>query len=118
MNVSQWTVDRSEMTDKAVHQLRHLVVVGWHLAEFCIAQFDGVDVIGALLGIDDEYPLAWVAVGLPCEVSGGQLPLAGATQWIGIGVVGYERLRLRQSFGHRAGDAGEVADLRRIEPYA
>ena len=70
-----------------------------------------------LLGIDDQHAAARVALGLRGEEGGRQLPLAGAAQRIGLRIVGHERLRLRETFGDRARDAGEVVDLGRVEPH-
>lgn len=72
----------------------------------------------AALGIDDQHATARVAFGLRGEERGSQLPLAGAAQRIGLGVVGHQRLRLRQPFSDRVGDAGEIVDLGGVEPHA
>ena len=117
MDVGQRGAEFGNMLDDGLDELLHLAVSVWRIAEFCVAQFDGMDVIGAALGIDDQHAASRVAFGLGGEEGGGQLPLAGAAQGIGRRIVGQQRLRFRQPLGDRARDAGEVVDLGRVEPH-
>ena len=111
MNVGQPAAELANMPDDILDELLHLGVSAGCIAELGVAQFDGMDVVGAALGIDDQHAASRVAFGLRGEEGGGQLPLAGAAQRIGLRIVGQQRLRLRQSFSDRVRDAGEVVDL-------
>ena len=75
----------------AATELLHLGVSVGRVAELGVAQFDGMNVIGAALGIDDQHAASRIAFGLRGEEGGGQLPLAGAAQRIGLRVVGQQR---------------------------
>jgi len=118
VNVWKRAIDCTNVLDDGPGELLHLAVSVWRVAEFCVSQFDRMDVISAALGIDDQHAASRVAFGLRGEESGGQLPLAGAAQGIGLGVVGEQRFRLGQPFGDRVRDTGEIVDLGRVEPHA
>jgi len=77
-----------------------------------------MNVVGACFGADDQQATPRVAFVLGGEEGGGQLPLAGAAQRIGLRIIGNQRLGARQPFGDRARDAGKIVDLVGIEPDA
>src|SRR5271167_4638525 len=78
MNFWKRAIDCCNMLDDGLDELLHLAVSVWRIEELCVAQFDGMDVVGAVLGIDDQHAPPRVAFGLRGEERGGQLPLAGA----------------------------------------
>ena len=84
MNVWKQPTELSNVLNDDLYELLHLGIGIGRLKEFGIAQLDGVNVVGAALGIDDQHASSGVAFGLRCEESGGQLPLAGAAQGIGL----------------------------------
>src|ERR1035441_7619539 len=92
VNVREGAAELRNMLADGCDELLHLAVSVWRVAELRVAQLDGMDVVRALLGIDDQHAAAWVAFGLRGEEGGGQLPLAGAAQRIGLGIVGQQRL--------------------------
>jgi hypothetical protein len=118
LDVGQWAAELADMLDDGLDELLYLGGGAGRVAKPGVAQLDGMDMVSAVLGIDDQHAASRVAFGLRGEEGGGHFPLTGAAQRIGRGIVGYERFRFRQAFGDRVRDAGEVVDLVRVEPHA
>src|ERR1700733_14748600 len=78
VNVWKGPIECDNMLGDGLDELLHLIVVLGCVAKLRIAQFDGMDVIGALLGIDNQHATLRVAFALRGEEGGGQLPLTGA----------------------------------------
>src|SRR5271166_4683826 len=93
VNVRKVAINCANMLNDGLDELLQLAVSVWRIAELCVAQFNWMDVVGALLGIDDQHAASRVTFGLRGEEGGGQLPLAGAAQGIGLRIVGQQRLR-------------------------
>ena len=119
MNIGQRAIERTDMLCDGLREISQCrAAVAGRGAELGIAQLDGMDMFAALLGTDDQNAIARIfSSGLRGEEGGRQLPLAGAAQRIGLRVVGNQRRGLRQAFGDRVRDAGEVVDLLGVEPH-
>ncbi len=92
MNVNQRPIDRRDMFDDGLHQLLQCwSVVGGSSTELGVSQFNRIsNVVGFLLGADHQPAPTRVAFGLRGKKRDGQLPLAGAAERIGFGVIGHQ----------------------------
>jgi hypothetical protein len=69
------------------------------------------------LGVDDQDPLARVALALGGQERRGQLPLARPPGRVGRRVPGQQRLRAGEAVADRCGNALEVGDLAVVDPH-
>jgi hypothetical protein len=76
------------MRNDKLSKLLHLNISAWHLEELCITQLDRMDVIGALLGVDQQHaasrvPLRFARQGtlqFALAEPGVEGPFTGSTQ--------------------------------------
>ena len=88
VNIRERSVESSDVAANRLQQFAYFCVILWRVSILRVAQFNGMNVVGAVFGIDHQHAAARVTFALACQKSGSAFPLAGSPLWVGLGVVG------------------------------